>query len=71
MVFSIDTGMDFEVNGVIDRIVKGSTGKYLVIDYKTSKRPTPKRELYTDIQLRMYTYAVHKMILQWDITTPT
>ena len=61
MVFSIDTGMDFEVNGVIDRIVKGSTGKYLVIDYKTSKRPTPKRELYTDIQLRMYTYAVHKM----------
>ena len=51
---------DLHVNGIIDRVVKGKTGKYLVIDYKTSKREKTKRELYNDPQLMIYAAAVSK-----------
>ena len=38
MKFKVEVIPDLEVNGIIDRVVKGSEGGYLVIDYKTSKR---------------------------------
>jgi len=52
---------DLEVNGIIDRVVKGSTGKYLVIDYKTSKREKTKRELFNDPQMMIYAAAIAKI----------
>ena len=48
-------------NGIIDRIVEGREGGYLVIDYKTSKREKSKIDLYNDAQLQGYAYAVHKI----------
>lgn len=60
-VFSVKLGDDFEINGIIDRIVKGKTGKYLVIDYKTSRVPATPTDLYKDPQMLMYTYAVSVM----------
>lgn len=61
MIFKEDVLKDLQVNGIIDRVVKGSTGKYLVIDYKTSKREKTKRELFNDPQLMIYAAAVAKM----------
>jgi len=60
-IFSVDVIDDYAVNGIIDRIVKGKTGKYLVIDYKTSKRPATKKDLFNDHQMIIYAYAVSKM----------
>ncbi len=62
MVFEIDITDDFKINGIIDRVVKGKTGSYLVIDYKTSRRPTPKHELFSDPQMLMYAYAVSRLM---------
>ena len=61
MKFKVEVLPDLEVNGIIDRVVKGGTGKYLVIDYKTSKREKTKRELYNDPQLMIYTAAIAQM----------
>lgn len=61
MRFKEEVRDDLEVNGIIDRVIKGETGKYLVIDYKTSKREKTKRELFQDPQLMIYTAAIHKM----------
>lgn len=61
MKFAVEVLPDLEVNGVIDRIVKGETGKYLVIDYKTSKKEKTKKELYNDPQLMIYAAAISKM----------
>lgn len=52
-------GIQYEF--VIDRIVKGPEGGYLIIDYKTSKREKTKVELFNDNQLRGYAYAVNKL----------
>ena len=52
--FEIDAPDDVKLNGIIDRVVKGKTGKYLVIDYKTSRRPSTKHELFKDPQMLMY-----------------
>lgn len=60
MQFSLDVGDDLKLNGIIDRVIKGTSGKYLVIDYKTSKRPASKKDLYNDPQMIMYTLAIHK-----------
>lgn len=57
-MFNIDVVDGYAVNGIIDRIIKGKTGKYLVIDYKTSKRAASKKDLYNDAQLIIYAYAV-------------
>ena len=48
-------------NGIIDRIVRGKEGGYLVIDYKTGRREKSKMDLYTDRQLKGYAYAAHKL----------
>jgi|TARA_Y100000034_G_C6888111_1_gene408070 putative RecB family exonuclease len=59
--FKMDVTESYSINGYIDRIVKGKTGGYLIIDYKTSKRKTPKRDLFSDPQMILYAYAVHKL----------
>ena len=59
--FNIELTDDFGLNGIIDRVVKGKTGKYLVIDYKTSRVPSTTTELYKDPQMLMYTYAISVM----------
>lgn len=51
----------FSINGIIDRVIIGEDGGYLVIDYKTSKRMKTPTELYSDPQMLMYTFAVHHM----------
>lgn len=57
---TLDKEHDIKFNGVIDRIVKGNKGGYLVVDYKTSKREKTKKELMDDKQLMGYAYAVHE-----------
>ena len=52
---------DITLNGIIDRVVKGTDGGFLIIDYKTSKREKSKVELYQDTQLKGYVYAISKL----------
>jgi len=52
---------EISVNGIIDRIVKGDKGGYLIIDYKTGKREKNRVALYNDQQLQGYCFAVHKL----------
>lgn len=63
LVYEVDLDKDkgIKQNGIIDRIVKGKDGGYLVIDYKTSKREKSKFDLYQDNQLKGYCNAVHKL----------
>lgn len=56
--FAVELKQGYAVNGIIDRIVKSQDGSYLVIDYKTSKRASTKRELFNDPQMLLYAYAV-------------
>jgi len=58
---TVDEEHQISLNGVIDRVVKGKDGGYLVIDYKTSKRELSEFDLYQDRQMQGYAYAVHKM----------
>ena len=60
-VFEVPIKDDITLNGIIDRVVKGTDGGYLVIDYKTSKREKSKVELYQDSQLKVYVYAISKL----------
>jgi putative RecB family exonuclease len=64
MVYEVvyDEEKDIRLNGVIDRIVKGDDGSYLIIDYKTSKRELSDVDLFQDRQLQGYAYAIHKMM---------
>ena len=57
----LDEEKNIKQNGIIDRIVKGKDGGYLIIDYKTSKREKSKFDLYQDTQLKGYCYAIHKI----------
>ena len=61
LVFEVDVKDDITLNGVIDRVIKGTDGGYLIIDYKTSKREKSKTELYQDSQLKGYVYAISKL----------
>lgn len=62
MVYEVvyDAEKEIKLNGIIDRIIKGKDGGYLVIDYKTSKRELKEIDLYQDRQMMGYAYAVHK-----------
>ena len=64
MVYEVvyDEEKEIKLNGVIDRIIKGKEGGYLVIDYKTSKRELSEIDLYQDRQMMGYAYAVHKKL---------
>ena len=65
---TIATEIRFEVfltegvnqTGIIDRVIEGSEGGVLIIDYKTSKREKTKVELFQDPQLQGYVRAWHK-----------
>jgi len=61
LTFEVPVKDDISLNGVIDRIVKGKDGGYLVIDYKTSKTEKSKVDLYQDSQLKGYVYAISKL----------
>ena len=61
LVFEVPVKDDITLNGIIDRVVKGTDGGYLIIDYKTSKREKSKVELYQDTQLKGYVYAISKL----------
>tara|TARA_R110000796_G_scaffold65569_2_gene151448 strand:+ start:11296 stop:12168 length:873 start_codon:yes stop_codon:yes gene_type:complete len=56
--FAVELKQGYAVNGIIDRVVKNKDGGYLVIDYKTSKRASTKRDLFNDPQMLLYAYAV-------------
>lgn len=58
--FSVDLAPGIKYNGFIDRIVQGTNGGILVIDYKTSKREKSKNELSNDKQGKGYVFAVSK-----------
>lgn len=58
---SLDKANDINFIGVIDRVIRGSEGGYLVIDYKTSKTEKKKKDLLDDKQLQGYAYAIHVM----------
>jgi len=57
-----DKEKEIKLNGIIDRVIKGSDGGYLVIDYKTSKRELKEIDLYQDRQMQGYAYAIHKLM---------
>ena len=61
LVFEVPVKEDITLNGIIDRVVKGTDGGFLIIDYKTSKREKSKVELYQDTQLKGYVYAISKL----------
>ena len=56
----LDQKSDINFIGIIDRVIKGTDGGYLVIDYKTSKREKKKKTLMDDNQLKGYAYAIHE-----------
>lgn len=58
--YQAEIGPDMTVNGIIDRVVQGTAGGYLVIDYKTSKREKSQFDLYSDTQMMGYAYAIAK-----------
>jgi hypothetical protein len=64
MVYEVvyDKEKDLKLNGIIDRVIKGTDGGYLVIDYKTSKRELSQLDLYQDRQMQGYAYAIHKKL---------
>ena len=55
----LSEGMDYI--GIIDRIILGKDGGYLVIDYKTSKREKSKFDLFNDPQLQGYAFAISEL----------
>ncbi len=54
MVYEVvyDKEKDLKLNGIIDRVIKGTDGGYLVIDYKTAKRELSELDLYQDRQMQ-------------------
>jgi len=62
MIYEVvyDEEKSISFNGVIDRVIKGKDGGFLIIDYKTSKKELSKIDLYQDPQMQGYAYAIHK-----------
>ncbi len=58
--YEIEEAGDIKLNGVIDRVIKGTAGGLLVIDYKTSKTEMKELDLFKDPQLQGYVYACSK-----------
>jgi ATP-dependent exoDNAse (exonuclease V) beta subunit len=56
----LDEANDIKFIGVIDRIIEGSAGGYLVVDYKSSKKEKKIKDLLNDKQLMGYAYAIHE-----------
>ena len=51
---------DHTFRGIIDRLDHPEPGKWIVHDYKTSKRPKTERQAINDIQLALYQIAVEQ-----------
>lgn len=60
-VIPLDKEHDINFEFVIDRVIKGKDGGFLVVDYKTGKKEKSKFDLYRDNQLKGYTYAVSEI----------
>lgn len=58
--FEVPVQGDITYNGIIDRLLKGRDGGYLVLDYKTGREKT-KIDLYNDPQLQGYAFAINKL----------
>lgn len=58
--YEVDLAEGITVNGIIDRVIKGTDGGVLIVDYKTSKREKQAHDLFFDKQLQGYAYAIHK-----------
>ena len=59
MVEDTDVGLTFSIGehtfrGIIDRLDHPKPGKWIVHDYKTSKRSKTERQAMNDIQLALY-----------------
>lgn len=54
----LDEKNDIKFIGVIDRVIKGKDGGYLVVDYKSSKREKKTKDLLDDKQLMGYAWAI-------------
>ena len=61
LIYEVDAADDITLNGIIDRVIQGTDGGYLIIDYKTGKREKTKLDLFDDEQLQGYCYALHKL----------
>mgnify|MGYP003624237746 CR=1 FL=1 len=57
----LDEKADIDFIGIIDRVIKGTEGGYLVIDYKTSKREKKKKDLMDDPQLMGYAWIMNQV----------
>ena len=62
LVYEVSAAEGITLNGIIDRVIKGTKGGYLVIDYKTGKREKSKFDLFDDEQMQGYCYAIHKIL---------
>ena len=65
MVEDTEVGLTFSIGehtfrGIIDRLDHPKPGKWIVHDYKTSKRPKTERQAMNDIQLALYQIAVEQ-----------
>lgn len=58
LVFEIPIAEGIDYNGVIDRVIKGKDGGYLVVDYKTSKSEKSRKALLDDNQMKAYAFAI-------------
>ena len=61
LLYEVEAASGITLNGIIDRVVAGDNGGYLIIDYKTGKREKSKFDLFSDEQMQGYCYAIHKM----------
>lgn len=60
--YEVDLTEEIKHNGIIDRVVSGTSGGVLVIDYKTGKNELSKFQLLSNEQLQGYAYAIHKQL---------
>lgn len=61
MKYEVPLGTDITQNGIIDRVIKGTSGGILVIDYKTSKKEKSELTLLQDGQLKAYCHAANTL----------
>ncbi|HOI54497.1 MAG TPA: PD-(D/E)XK nuclease family protein [Phycisphaerae bacterium] len=61
VVFSLDGGGSYRVQGYIDRLDQRDDGTYEIHDYKTSRRVPTQEEADADRQLALYQIGVEQM----------
>lgn len=58
LAFDIPIAEGIEYTGIIDRVIRGKDGGYLVVDYKTSKSEKSRKMLLDDNQMKAYAFAI-------------